>query len=293
MIRENQTYRIMKDKAFFYFIFFLCFLALIPLLSLIFKLVKNGVQYLIKPGFFFNSEPAQMDIFLAELAGESIPDGISNGMMGSVYILLIALVISIPIGVMSGVFFYSKKKHSFIRTFLYANNIILGIPAIITGMIVYLWIVRSLHSYSALAGGMAIAIIIFPYISRSTFQSLTKLPIGLEESSIALGADYSQTIFKIMIPSTGKEIGGYILHAASRGLGKTAPLVFTTLGAPTINWHLNKPTSSFSLQIWTFFSNPYMIHFMWSTALLLFLVILLLHVGAKLLVGDKKIYNNG
>ena len=291
MKKQHQTYRIIKDKMYFYFTLFLSFVVLIPLVLLIIKIIKEGIKY-INLDLFFSSEPSQTEVIFAQLAEESIHGGIANGIVGIIYILLIALALAIPIGVFSGIFFYTKRTHPFIRLFLYVNDIVLGIPSIITGLVIYLWIVRHFHSFSALAGGIAIAIIIFPFISRCTAQSLSKLPIGIEESCVALGARYSQVIFKVLIPSIGKKLTGYILHAAARGLGETAPLLFTAWGASVINWHINRPTSTLSLQIWSFFNNPYMIQFMWSAIFILFIIILILHVAAKVLIGNEKLYNN-
>jgi len=291
MKKQHPTYRIIKDKMYFYFTLSLSFAVLIPLALLIFKIIKEGIKY-INLDLFFSSEPSQTEIILAQLAEEPILGGVANGITGIIYILLIALALAIPIGVFSGIFFYTKRTHPFIRLFLYANDIVLGIPTIITGLVIYLWIVRNLYSFSALAGGIAIAIIVFPFICRCTAQSLSKLPIGIEESCIALGARYSQVIFKVLIPSIGKKLAGYILHATARGLGETAPLLFTALGASVINWHINRPTNALSLQIWSFFNNPYMIQFMWSAIFILFAIILILHVAAKVLIGNEKLYNN-
>ena len=291
MEKGYQTYRIIKDKIYFYFTLFLSFVVLTPLVLLVFKIIKEGVKH-INLDLFFSSEPSQTEVILSQLAGEILPGGIANGLSGSIYIILIALALAIPIGLFSGIFFYTQRTHPFIRLFLYANNIVLGIPSIITGLIVYLWVVRHLYSFSALAGGIAIAIVVFPFISRCTVQSLSKLPVGIEESCIALGARYSLVVFKVLIPSIGKKITGYILFAAARGLGETAPLLFTAWGVSIINWHINRPTSTLSLQIWSFFNSPYSMQLMWSAVLILFIIILILHIAAKLLIGDEKLYDN-
>lgn len=288
---KNQTGRIIKDKICLYFTLFLCFLAFVPLVSLAFTIIKNGIKY-INLNMFFESQPAQMEALLAHVAQETIPGGIANGLVGGGYIILIALCIAIPLGVISGIFFYSKRHYSIVRLFSYSNTILLGIPSIITGLVIYIWIVKSLYSFSALAGGIAIAIIIFPFITRSTLQSLSKLNVGIEESCFALGADYTQTVFKILLPSVGKRLIGYISYAISIGLGEVAPLLVTALGAASINWHINRPTSSLSVQIWDFFSNPFMTQLMWSAIFILFVIILVLHIIAKLLIGKEKLYIN-
>ena len=291
MKKNNESLRILLDKAHHYWTCFLCLLILIPLLLLVNKLIIEGFRHISLEALFY-SQPTQTEVIFAQLAGERIPGGIANGILGSFYIIIIALAAAIPIGLLSGIFCYAKRHYKFIQLFLYTNNILMGVPAVIIGIVIYLWVVKSLFQFSALAGGIAIAIVIFPYITRSAYQILTRLPSALEESSMALGAGYAQTVFMILVPSIRKELTGYILHAAARGLGVTAPLFFTALGRASINWDMNQPVSALGIQIWSFFSNPYMISLMWLAALVLVLIVIVLHINAKILIGNQKVYNN-
>jgi phosphate transport system permease protein len=275
-----QKFRIYADKFMLVMIYLFSFMALIPFLILIWSLFKNGLRN-INLNFFTQTFPSPTDAMLANLGGETIPGGILNGICGSLYIILIALVLAVPLGILTGVYLYDNQKKKFAVFIQYINSILYGMPSILVGITVYLFVVKSLHSFSALAGGIALAIILLPMFVRSIRETLKTLPAHLKESGLALGGSYTRVLLKIVLPAAKDGLLMSLLISLSRALGKTTPLIITTLGCSMVNWDINSPTSSLSLLIWDFFNNPDMVDMVWSTSLFLFIVIICLNLIAK------------
>jgi phosphate transport system permease protein len=154
-------------------------------------------------------------------------------------------------------------------------------PSIITGIVVYIVIVKSFHSYSALAGGIALSITMLPKIVRTTTETLRMLPAYLRESGFALGGSYTDVTWKIIIPAAKDGLLTGILISVSRALGETVPLIMTALGSSMVNWDINSPTSSLTLLVWDFFNTPNMLNMVWSASLFLFAVVICLNLIAK------------
>jgi phosphate transport system permease protein len=261
-------------------IYLFSFMALIPFLILIWSLLKNGLRN-INLNFFIQTFPSSTDAMLANLGGETIPGGILNGICGSLYMILIAIVLAVPLGILAGVYVYENRKKKFAIFIQYINAVLYGMPSLLIGITVYLFVVRSFHSFSALAGGIALAIILLPMIVRSIRETLKMLPVYLKESGLALGGSYTSVLLKIVLPAAKDGLLLSLLISLSRALGKTTPLIVTALGCSMVNWDINSPTSSLSLLIWDFFNNPDMVNMVWSTSLFLFIVVICLNLIAK------------
>jgi phosphate transport system permease protein len=162
-------------------------------------------------------------------------------------------------------------------------------PSIITGITVYVFVVKSFHSFSALAGSIALSILMLPMIIRATDETLKLVPAYLKESGLALGASYTSVILRVIIPTAKGSLLAGLLLSLSRILGATAPLIVTTLGCSEVNWDITKPTSSLTLLIWNFFNNPSMTDIIWSTSLFLFTLIIVLNIIAKHIAWKWKI----
>ena len=162
-------------------------------------------------------------------------------------------------------------------------------PSIVIGIIAYIWVVKPLRSYSALAGSVALTIMMLPMVVRSTEETLKMLPRTLKETGLALGASYTSVIFRVILPSGFGGIFTGILLAVSRVMGETAPLMLTALGATVVNWNILKPTSAIPLLIWDFYNDPNLVDIIWSASLLLLIVIFLLNWIAKIVARRWKI----
>ncbi|MDR2087634.1 MAG: phosphate ABC transporter permease PstA [Dysgonamonadaceae bacterium] len=275
-----QKFRIYINKCFIALICLFSFVVLLPFLMLIARLVKSGLKYICLD-FFTQTSPSPVDAMLANLAGEAIPGGILNGICGSLYMLTIALVLTVPLGILTGIYLYENRGKKFANLIQYLNAVCYGMPSIIIGIVVYVSVVKSFHSYSVLAGGIALSISMLPKIIRTTRETLKLLPAYLKESGLALGGSYTGVILKIIMPAAKGGLLTGILISVSRALGETVPLIVTALGCSMINWNINAPASSMTLLIWDFFNTPNMVSMVWATSAFLFSIIICLNLIAK------------
>lgn len=277
----DLKYRAIKDRIFFYLVCLITAIALIPLISIIWELVKKGIKQ-INISFFLEVAPSTLDAMLAKTSGEAVSGGIANGIVGTLLMVGLASLIAIPIGLMAGIQLAEYGKTKFSNLIRFITELLNGTPSIVLGMIAYAWVVKPItHGYSALAGSFALSIIMLPLIIRSTEESIKMLPTSLKEASLALGASYTTTIIRIIIPSAMSGLFTGILLSISRVMGETAPLILTALGSSVISLDLSKPSSAIPLLIWEFYNDPYLIDMIWSSSLFLLMLILIFNITAK------------
>ena len=277
---SSLRYRTIKNKVFFYTTCFLASLTVIPLFAIIWELIKKGYKQ-INWNFFKESAPSTLDAMLARGTGDIIPGGIANGITGTLLMVVLAAIIAIPIGIMVGIHLSEHPKTKFSNITRFLTDLIQGSPSIVIGIIAYVWVVKPLGSYSALAGSVALSIMMLPLIVRSTEETLKMLPGSLKEAGLALGASYTSVILKVLLPAAFGGLFTGILLAISRVMGETAPLMLTALGSTAINWDVLKPTSAIPLLIWEFYNDPNLIDMIWSSSLFLLMLILILNIIAK------------
>ena len=277
---SSLRYRTIKNKVFFYTTCFLASLTVIPLFAIIWELIKKGYKQ-INWNFFTESAPSTLDAMLAKGTGDIIPGGIANGITGTLLMVVLAAIIAIPIGIMVGIHLSEHPKTKFSNITRFLTDLIQGSPSIVIGIIAYAWVVKPLGSYSALAGSVALSIMMLPLIVRSTEETLKMLPGSLKEAGLALGASYTSVILKVLLPAAFGGLFTRILLAISRVMGETAPLMLTALGSTAINWDVLKPTSAVPLLIWEFYNDPNLIDMIWSSSLFLLMLILTLNIIAK------------
>ena len=277
---SSLRYRTIKNKVFFYTTCFLAALTVIPLFAIIWELIKKGYKQ-INWNFFTESAPSTLDAMLAKGTGDIIPGGIANGIIGTLLMVVLAAIIAIPIGIMVGIHLSEHPKTKFSNITRFLTDLIQGSPSIVIGIIAYAWVVKPLGSYSALAGSVALSIMMLPLIVRSTEETLKMLPGSLKEAGLALGASYTSVILKVLLPAAFGGLFTGILLAISRVMGETAPLMLTALGSTAINWDVLKPTSAVPLLIWEFYNDPNLIDMIWSSSLFLLMLILTLNIIAK------------
>ena len=277
---SSLRYRTIKNKVFFYTTCFLASLTVIPLFAIIWELIKKGYKQ-INWSFFTESAPSTLDAMLARGTGDIIPGGIANGITGTLLMVVLAAVIAIPIGIMVGIHLSEHPKTKFSSITRFLTDLIQGSPSIVIGIIAYAWVVKPFGSYSALAGSVALSIMMLPLIVRSTEETLKMLPGSLKEAGLALGASYTSVILKVLLPAAFGGLFTGILLAISRVMGETAPLMLTALGSTAINWDVVKPTSAVPLLIWEFYNDPNLIDMIWSSSLFLLMLVLTLNIIAK------------
>lgn len=239
--------------------------------------------------FITEATPNAYKAMQAVSAGQDIPGGIANGIIGTFLMLLLAAVVAIPIGVFCGICLSEYRKNWFATIVSYLTDLLQGTPSIIIGIITYIWVVVPMKGYSAIAGSVALFIMMLPLIIRSTEETMKVLPDTLKEAGLALGGSYWRVMLQVMLPSALGSIFTGILLAISRVVGETAPLMFTALGGAAISWNMTKPMSAVPLLIWEFFNDPNLQSLIWGASLFLLTFVLCLNLLAKRIAKKWKI----
>lgn len=263
-------------------------LTAVPLLAIIGKVVVEGWKQL-SWDFFTKSTPSTIEAMLATATGDSIPGGIANGIVGTLLMLLMAAAVAIPVGICCGVYLSENRGRAFAKAVSYLTDLLQGTPSIILGIIVYVWVVVPTKGYSAMAGSVALFIMMLPLIVRSTEETLSMLPTTLKEAGMALGGSYPRVVFKVLLPSAFGGIFTGILLSVSRVIGETAPLMFTALGCYTMQWNVSRPMSAVPLLIWQFFNDPNLQPLIWGASLFLLIFVLILNISSKQMAKRWKI----
>ena len=276
--------RLIKDKIAFWSICLLAALTAVPLLAILGEVFLRGYDQLTW-SFFTEPTPTAYRAMKAIEAGEPIPGGIANGIVGTMIMLVMAVVVAVPMGIMCGAFLAENGKNRFAQVVSYLTDLLQGTPSVIIGIITYIWVVVPMKGYSAIAGSVALCIMMLPLIVRSTEETLKIMPASLKEAGLALGGNKARVMLKVQLPAAFGGIFTGILLAISRVIGETAPLMFTALGCSLVRWSINKPISAVPLLIWEFFNDPNLQELIWGASLVLLLFVLILNLIAKSLIN--------
>lgn len=289
-LTDHSVRRKLRDRIFLGGVILFSLITISMVVLIIGSMITKGYHQ-INWAFFTQVAPDSFTAMMAKMSGSVIPGGIINGITGSIYLVAISSAIAVPFGIIIGIYLYENSKKRYAAIIRDTTDVLQGVPSIVVGLIVYLWVVVHVtRGYSVLAGGVALAIMMLPLIIRSTEESLKMIPDTLKEAAIALGTPYYKVILRVLIPSSFSGLMTGILLAISRVLGETAPLMLTTLGNPAINWNMSKPVSAVPLLIWQFYNDPNMVDLIWSSSLFLMAFVLLLNILSKWIANKKKIY---
>ena len=272
--------RLAKDKLLLWTIYLFAALTTVPLLTILSEVLLRGYDQL-SWEFLTQPTPTAYKAMKAIEAGESIPGGIANGIIGTMIMLGMASICAIPLGILCGTFLAENSKNRFAKVVSYLTDLLQGTPSVIIGIVTYIWVVVPMKGYSAIAGSVALFIMMLPLIIRSTEETLKILPTSLKESALALGGNKVRVMLKVQLPAAFGGIFTGVLLAISRVIGETAPLMFTALGCSFIRWSVDKPISAVPLLIWEFFNDPNLQQLIWGASLFLLLFVLLLNITAK------------
>lgn len=278
----NTKQRILKDRSLFWVVCILSALTAIPLIAILGEVFIRGYEQFTWT-FFTEPTPTSYKAMKAVNEGQPIPGGIANGIIGTMIILFMASAVAIPLGILCGAYIAENNKKRFAQFVSYLTDLLQGTPSVIIGIITYIWIVVPMKGYSAIAGSVALCIMMLPLIIRSTEETLRILPSSLKEAGLALGANKARVMLKVQLPSAFGGIFTGILLAISRVIGETAPLMFTALGCSFIRWSIDKPISAVPLLIWEFFNDPYLQELIWGASLFLLSFVLILNLLSKYL----------
>ena len=287
-LKKSMDSRKGKNKLIYILVCLFSFFAMIPLFLILWDVISKGYKNF-NINLFTKVTPSSMDALIANMNGDPIPGGILNGITGSILIVGLAILFSVPLGLFIGIYLSENRDKKFAGIVSYLTDLLQGMPSIVIGIIAYAWVVKPLGSYSALAGSVALTMMMLPMIVRSTEETLKMLPVSYKEAGLALGSSYTSVVFNILLPSGFGGIFTGILLAISRVMGETAPLMLTALGASVVNWNVMEPTSALPLLIWDFYNDPNLVELVWSTSLLLLIFIFLLNWIAKIVARKWKI----
>ena len=183
--------------------------------------------------------------------------GMANAIGGSVLILAIASLLGVPLGIGAGIYLAEYGRNRFGDTIRFVSDVLNGVPSIVIGIVAYAIVVLRQKHFSALAGGVALSIMMVPTITRTTEEMLLLVPNALREAAYGLGVSRWRTTLSIVLRTATSGIITGVMLAFARVAGETAPLLFTAFGNQYWNWKLDQPTAALPLQIFTYAISPY------------------------------------
>ncbi len=282
MNKTNIQHRLAKDRLMLWGACLFAALTAVPLFAILGEVLVRGYDQL-SWSFFTEPTPTAYKAMKAMEAGQPIPGGIANGIVGTVLMLGMASLVAIPVGILCGAFLAENSKSRFAQVVSYLTDLLQGTPSVIIGIVTYIWVVVPMRGYSAIAGSVALFVMMLPLIIRSTEETLKILPASLKEAGLALGGNRARVMLKVQLPAAFGGIFTGVLLAISRVIGETAPLMFTALGCSFIRWSIDKPISAVPLLIWEFFNDPNLQELIWGASLFLLLFVLTLNLLSKYL----------
>lgn len=276
---KSIQYRKARDKVFQYAIIFLAIITIVPLVLILFYIFKTGFQEI---NWHFI-------VTLPMPPGEE-GGGISNALVGTFLIVLVASLMAIPIGVGAGIYlseYRNTKLSNFARSGL---DILNGTPSIVFGILVYIILVLP-FGFSAFSGSVALGMMMLPVIIRTTEETLKLIPETLKEAALALGAPYYKVVLRVILPSGLSGIVTGVMLSVARVAGETAPLLFTAFGNPFMNTNIFKPMDSLPFIIFNYATSPYNTwhELAWGASLILVLLVLSLNILSKIAIRKWKV----
>lgn len=238
--------------------------------------------------FFHGLKSLNLDFFtkLPKPAGET-GGGMANAIVGSGKIILLATCIGVPLGFLAGVFLAEYSGKTFAFLIRYTVDLLNGVPSIVIGIFAYAMVVKPMKHFSAMAGGVALGIMMIPIAVRTTEEFLRAIPNSLREGAMALGATKARTIFTVVIPAAiSGLISGMMLNLA-RVAGETAPLLFTALGNMFWSHGWSQPTATLPVMIYNYAISPEedLHQQAWAAGFVLLTLVLVINVTARLVIS--------
>lgn len=215
--------------------------------------------------------------------------GMANALVGTLELVGLACLFGIPPGVLAGVYLAEFGKNRLGHVVRFAADVMSGIPSITVGLFIYGLVVLQQKRFSAYAGGLALAILMLPTVTRTTEELLRLVPEHLREAALGLGVPKWRATLSVVLRTAAPGIATGVMLAVARVAGETAPLLFTAFNNSFWPSGLDQPTASLPVQIYTYAVSPYEDWHQkaWGAALVLVVMVLGLNVGARLLVRNR------
>jgi len=248
---------------------------LAPLVAILFYVVTQGARAL-SPDFFTH---------LPTPSGEP-GGGMANALVGSLILMALACAVGLPIGVGSGIWLAEYGRHQRLGDAVrFVGDVLAGLPSIVAGLVAYGLLVATLGRFSALSGGVALGLLMFPTVMRTTEAVLLLVPQDLRDGALALGARRWQAVIGVVIPAAAGGIATGVILGIARVAGETAPLLFTAFGSEFWQSGVDQPVAALPLMIFTYATSPYSDWRTqaWAAALVLVGLVLLLNLLARFL----------
>jgi phosphate transport system permease protein len=246
--------------------------ALVPLAFILFFVVSQGVQAL--NWDFFTKMPKPV----GEPGG-----GMANAIVGTLLVTGLGSLFAIPVGVLSGVYMSEYAGTRFASVVRFAADTLNGVPSIVIGVFVYGIAVLPFKQFSALAGGLALGIMMIPIIARTTEELLLLVPGTMREGALALGATRAGAVFSVVLPAALPGIVTGVVLALARIAGETAPLLFTAFSNRFFTTSLDQPIATLTVMVYTYAISPYedWHRQAWAGALVLVMIVLVCSLLAR------------
>lgn len=246
--------------------------AVLPLVLILYYVAAQGLRAL-NLAFF-----TQLPRPVGEPGG-----GMANAIVGTLILVGLASLVGLPIGVLGGIYLAEFGNNRFGAGVRFAADVLSGVPSIVMGIFIYAIIVMPMQHFSALAGGVALGVMMVPTVLRTTEELVRMVPMSQREGSLALGAPYWRTVFRVVLPAARGGVITGLLLAVARVAGETAPLLFTAFGNQFWSVRLDQPIASMPVQIYTYAISPYDDWHAkaWGGALVLVALVLVLSVAAR------------
>jgi len=255
--------------------------ALFPLFSVLYMLLVRGGE-LLSPSLLTELTPG------AGMEG----GGIGNAVLGTLVVVLIASALSLPLGLLAAIYLAEYAEESKLGTLIrFAGKVLTGMPSILAGVFAYALVVVTTGSFSALAGGVAMSVLMVPTVMLTAEQALRAVPEKMRMAALGMGATRMETTLRIVLPTALPGILTGVMLALARAAGETAPLLFTALFSDYwFEGQLGSPVASLAVLIYNFSGSPFphLVKLAWAASLILVFLVLVLNVGAQLLIRRPK-----
>ncbi len=272
-VRKKVTNAVMMSLTFV-----ATLIAIIPLVFIFYYTISKGITYLNLDFFIQMPKPV----------GES-GGGMANAIVGTLILIGLGGTIGIPVGIMTGTYLSEFGNNKFASVVRFLTDVLSGIPSIVVGVVAYTLIVVPMKKFSALAGGVALGILMIPTITRTTEEMIKLVPHSIREAGLALGIPKWKTTIRIVLRTAWKGIATGILLGLSRAAGETAPLLFTALGNRFWSTKIMEPMASLTVYIYDYAKAPFedWNQQAWTAALVLILLISILSLTFRIITRSK------
>lgn len=258
---------------------FVALVASIPLFSVLYMLIVQGGARL-STELFTELPPAGF-----ELGG-----GFGNAIVGTLVMVAIAAVISIPLGVLAAVYLAEISPESRLaRVSRFLSKVLTGFPSILAGVFVYAVVVLAMGTYSAIAGGISLAVLMLPTVVLTAEEAMKMVPRKMKDAALGMGCTTTQMIWQVSLPTALPGVLTGVMLGVARVAGESAPLLFTALFSNYWLNSLSEPTASLSILIYNFSSMPFenQIELAWAASLVLVLIVLMFNLLSRLFGRPK------